>query len=604
MADDVSIVIAAQDQASEVLKSIGKNTEKLAQTMGKASEQTNRTQKTFDFAIKGFIALKAATMAAQAAMAGITAAFKGMEASVAAFNTQEEAARGMTQAQLDYAASLQIATNVGDETTLALLRQAEAMGASKDTSDELVTAAVGLAEAFGINQAEALKKVMQATNGNANALQELIPGIRTATTEEEKLALITQAASTGLQKLQADADTTKGAMERSAGAFGDLSEKIGALFAPIYKVVHTGLAVFAETLQSALGPAIDLVNNGFEGLQPYIDAFMEAMQATAVVVGTTVEAMISMLASLSNYFTESFGRGEYTSEMLTRTIDNMATYVIKALTMMEVAWVEFPTVIQLAIDSAALTLTQFANNIAHIFTVIIPQYMTWFKDNFFNLIRDALVSSWTALKNFGRNIGEFWGTIMGWISSGMEGGFDGLIEKLGNGIYAGLTDGFEASTKELPKMALRTATDTEKLLARNVGESALKLADEYDRKVRDRTDRLKESMNLKLRVDAPELKGLGQLGQADPEAVNTIKDSMEKVEKSVQQGTAVSGRLLTRGSGDVVQARIMEYTRQSAIVLDQMSKRMAREMGLEVGNVINKKPLADPMNIQVIAGSV
>ena len=158
MANDVNIVIGAQDQASKILADVGKSTEKLAAQMSKASEQSSKTQKTFEFALKGFIAFKAAAMAATGAVKAVTASIAGMQASVEAFNTQEEAARGMTQAQLDFAASLQVATNVGDEATLGLLRQAEAMGATKDTSDDLVTAAVGLAEAFGINQAEALKK--------------------------------------------------------------------------------------------------------------------------------------------------------------------------------------------------------------------------------------------------------------------------------------------------------------------------------------------------------------------------------------------------------------------------------------------------------------
>lgn len=604
MANDVNIVIGAQDQASKILEDVGKSTEKLAEKLSEATDQTSKMQKTFDFAIKGFVLFKAGAMAVKGAAIAVKAAFDGMTASVDAFNTQEEAARGMTQAQLDFAASLQVATNIGDEATLALMKQAEMLGVSKDKTEGLVLASAGLGESLRMDQATAMKLVMQATAGNTAALSRYIPELKGVTDQTEALAIIQRVAGTGLEKLQDDANTTKGAMERSAGAFGDLSEKIGALFAPIYKVTHTGLAIFAETLQTALGPAIDLVSNGFDGLQPYIDAFMEGMQAAAIVVGTTVEVIISIIRSMSGAFTSYFGKSESTTEMLTRTIDNAATFIIKSLTFIEVGIANFGTVWQMAVDSAALTMVRFANDIEHTFTVVIPAYLTWFGENFVNIIRDALSFAFTIMQNYAKNIGEFWGNIGSWIASGMEGGIGGLAERLSEGMFVGLTDGFEAATSELPKIAARTATDTEKELARGLGESAMKLADQYDRKVRERTTKLQESLNMSLRIDAPDLVSLGALGQADTEAVEQIKDSLGKVEKSVQQGTAVSGRLLTMGTGDVVQARIMEYTRRSAELMNRMNERMAKEMGIEVGNALKQQKEQPPVNVEVLGGLV
>ena len=593
MADDVSIVIAAQDQASEVLKSIGKNTEKLAQTMSKASDQTSKTQKTFDFAIKGFIALKAATMAAQAAMAGITAAFKGMEASVAAFNTQEEAARGMTQAQLDYAASLQVATNVGDETTLALLRQAEAMGASKDTSDELVTAAVGLAEAFGINQAEALKKVMQATNGNANALQELIPGIRTATTEEEKLALITQAASTGLEKLQSDADTTKGAMERSAGAFGDLSEKIGALFAPIYKVVHTGLAVFAETLQSALGPAIDLVNNGFDGMQPYIDGFIRSMQVAAHVVGVTIEVLVSITRTFFNSFIGGVGQTTVFAELLKNAIENAGIYIVKALTMIEVAWNNFPTVVELAVDSVLLFLEGMRADIAHTLTVVIPAYTSWFAENFTKLLRDGFNAAKTVITNFFTVAADLVQKGFTFIASrGTEGAVDFALS-LSTALSANLLDGFEATTEKLPEIAERATTETEKALLGNIGENAMTLANEYEAALKPRIDALKASLDDETELTIGDLQG-----KVDVKLPDKVGEQIDKISSSVQANSAVTGRLLTRGRDDATAQKIAEQTTALGRYLEAVRK--ATE---DVKNAVENKPVGEGAMVEILANA-
>ena len=593
MADDVSIVIAAQDQASEVLKSIGKNTEKLASTMGKASEQTSKTQKTFDFAIKGFIALKAATMAAQAAMAGITAAFKGMEASVQAFNTQEEVARGMTQAQLDFAASLQVATNIGDEATLQLMKQAEMLGVSKEQTTDLALASAGLGESLRIDQAAAMKLVMQATNGNTAALSRYIPELKGVTDQTEAMAIIQRVASTGLEKLQEDADTTKGAMERSAGAFGDLSEKIGALFAPIYKVVHTGLAVFAETLQTALGPAIDLVNNGFEGLQPYIDGFIRSMQVAANVVGVAVEILISITQTFFNSFIAGASQAAGFADLLKNAVENAGIFIIKALTMVEVAWNNFGTIVEFTVNSVALFIEGMIEDFKHAFTVVIPAYAQWFGENFFNIIRDYFSLIITGLKNHLTNIGKIFQEIWEWIKSGMSGGVSELVSNLANIDFSGLTEGFEAQTQALPKITERATTATERALGQMVQSNASELANAYEAALRPRIDALKTSLG-----DETELT-IGNLqGSVDVKLPDKVSDQIDKIGSSVQANSAVTGRLLTRGRDDATAQKIAEQTRDLSKYLEAVRK--ATE---DVKNAVENKPVGEGAMVEILANA-
>ena len=591
MADGVSIVIAAQDQASEVLKSIGKNTEKLASTMGKASEQTSKTQKTFDFAIKGFIALKAATMAAQAAMAGITAAFKGMEASVAAFNTQEEAARGMTQAQLDFAASLQVATNIGDEATLQLMKQAEMLGVSKEQTTDLALASAGLGESLRIDQAAAMKLVMQATNGNTAALSRYIPELKGVTDQTEAMAIIQRVASTGLEKLQEDADTTKGAMERSAGAFGDLSEKIGALFAPIYKVVHTGLAVFAETLQTALGPAIDLVNNGFEGLQPYIDGFIRSMQVAANVVGVAVEILISITQTFFNSFIAGASQAAGFADLLKNAVENAGIFIIKALTMVEVAWNNFGTIVEFTVNSVALFIEGMIEDFKHAFTVVIPAYAQWFGENFFNIIRDYFSLIITGLKNHLTNIGKIFQEIWEWIKSGMSGGVSELVSNLANIDFSGLTEGFEAQTQALPKITERATTATERALGQMVQSNASELANAYEAALRPRIDALKTSLG-----DETELT-IGNLqGSVDVKLPDKVSDQIDKIGSSVQANSAVTGRLLTRGRDDSTAQKIAEQTIELRKALEAVKQATEGVKG-----AIEAKPVGEGAMVEVVA---
>ena len=590
MADDVSIVIAAQDQASEVLKSIGKNTEKLASTMGKASEQTSKTQKTFDFAIKGFIALKAATMAAQAAMAGITAAFKGMEASVAAFNTQEEVARGMTQAQLDFAASLQVATNIGDEATLQLMKQTEMLGVSKEQTTDLALASAGLGESLRIDQAAAMKLVMQATSGNTAALSRYIPELKGVTDQTEAMAIIQRVASNGLEKLQADADTTKGAMERSAGAFGDLSEKIGALFAPIYKVVHTGLAVFAETLQSALGPAIDLVNNGFEGLQPYIDGFMRSMQVAAHVTGVAIEVLVSITRTFFNAFIGGVGQVSGFAELLKNAVENAGIFIIKALTMAEVAWNNFPTAVDLAVDSVLLFLEGMRADIEHTLTVVIPAYTSWFATNFSNIIRDGFNAAKTVITNFFTVAADLVQKGFTFITSrGTEGSIDFALS-LSTALSTNLLDGFEATTEKLPEIAERATTETEKALLGNIGENAATLANEYQAALQPRIDALKASLGDETELTIGDLQG-----NVDVKLSDSVSGQIDKISSSVQANSAVTGRLITRGRDDSTAQKIAEQTIELRKALEAVKQATEGVKG-----AIEAKPVGEGAMVEVV----
>lgn len=591
MANDVNIVIGAQDQASKILADVGKSTERLAAQMSKASEQTSKTQKTFDFALKGFIAFKVAAMAATGAVKAVTASIAGMQASVEAFNTQEEAARGMTQAQLDFAASLQVATNIGDEATLALMKQAEMLGVSKDKTEGLVLASAGLGESLRMDQATAMKLVMQATAGNTAALSRYIPELKGVTDQTEALAIIQRVAGTGLEKLQDDANTTKGAMERSAGAFGDLSEKIGALFAPIYKVTHTGLAIFAETLQTALGPAIDLVSNGFDGLQPYVDAFIEGMQAAAVVVGTAVEVIVSMAATFFNSFVGGVGQVHGATEFLVNVVNNMAKYIIQGLTIVEVAWNNFPTVVKIAVDSAMLFLEGMRADIAHTLTVSIPAYATWFANNFTNILSDGFNAAKAVITNFFTVAGQLVTTGFEFISSGGKEGAIDFAFALSKAISTPLLSGFEASTEALPDIAERSATEIERRLRGQIGGAASVLADDYAAKMKERMDRLNAELTPSLDLSLKDLEA-----KVDVKLGDQVTGEIQKISNSVQANSAVTGRLLTRGRDDSIQQKIAQQGAESNRLLEALRKATDG-----VKAAIEQQPVDQGVNVEVVA---
>ena len=587
MAGDINITIGAEDQATKILKQVERSTQELTKSVDRMGRVSENTAKVFSVGFKSIAGVAAGVGAAIVAIKGITAAIAGMSASVDAFNVQEEAARGMTQAQLEFAAALQVSTNVGDEATLALMRQAEMLGFTKDQSDDAALAAVGLAEALGISQEEALKKVSQAMQGNANALAESLPAMReldkqaqagigafaglsdkqkAVVLEQQKLALVSNLAAKGLSQLQVDADSTKGIMERAAGAFGDLQEKIGAILEPIYRVVYKGFAIFAETLQGALMPAIDLVNGGFEAMQPVIDAAMEGFRNAAIVVGVAIEAIISVMGSL---VATVFGTAESTAsgaDMLSSVIDNASRFIIGAITWIEVVLTNLPKVWELVVTSVSLYLETMRADIEHAFTIAMPEYIKWFGENALNLLTDYFNLYVTIITNFGEKLVNFWDVIFDFISSGGEGGISALTTKLGEALSGSLVEGFEAKTAALPDIAARKLTDAEQALSSKLGSLGSDLAGEFNDKFQSRVAALDANLNASVDINMPDLQSIGNLAIGG------------EMEVSIPQLQSKDERLLTRGIAEDPNKQTAENTKTLVDLTRNLAKDIAKEI--------------------------
>jgi len=123
----------------------------------------------------------------------------------------------------------------------------------------------------------------------------------------------------------------------------------------------------------------------------------------------------------------------------------------------------------LGLSTATLGVVGFANDVKHIFTTVIPAYTKWFGDNW----KDVFKTIWSFTSNFAINMGknfiEFGKAIVGWMK-GDGWKFD----------WTPLTDGFENSMKDLPVIAERETTDTEKALTAHIAKMLEGLKGKYD----------------------------------------------------------------------------------------------------------------------------
>lgn len=460
-------------------------------SLGKAAESMKGFGSTLKKLTIGFIGFKAA----QAALGKV-------QGFAEAFNTQEAAVTGLSKAlELNgefsdqalashkaFASQMQEVANVGDEVTLGLMKQASMAGVSGDQLQTVTSTAIGLAEATGISLDEAMKKTISSVTGNAAALGEMIPAVRNARTEEERLAAITDVARKGLEQKKEAATTLAGVMAHARNAVGDLMEKIGELLEPILTVVYEGISIMSNVL-------IQLV-----------DSMITAM-----------------------------GGAEKLSEILRSVMMSVVTNVVKALTFAEVIFLNFGDVIDIAMSSAKLVIIGFVEDIKHFFTVVIPEYGRWFGRNWTNLISDAFMGMVTIAKNALTNlvamIGELMKLMLMPLKEGLEGGFANIARNIGDIAGRNLLDGFQSSTEALPEIADRALTDTERELQQRVGQMSGNLAEEFDQSFNQRMDSITSAMGL----------DLGELDQLKGKPV--AKGLAE------QAISATESRLLTRGPG-------------------------------------------------------
>lgn len=461
-----------------------------------------------------FGSLKTAAVAAVAYLGAVQITSFAAKAA-AAYNEQNKASRGLGEAQVRLAADMQVALGVSDNLTMGLMKQASILGVAEQDLRAVSMAAMGLSEATGVGLNEALKKVNAAINGNAGALQDYLPELRNMATEEEKLAAVTALAQAGLQKKATSMQHLDGVMKSASNATSDLWEKIGTLLEPALRLTYSAIATFAEVATSALIPAVTAMGGATEW---WANATQQATE-----------------------------------------------YVVAAITAVEVVFNNLGTIVDIAGSTAYLALLKFSLDVQHLLTQAIPAYIAWFAENWISVFQDMGSAVITIFQNIGSNIGEAAFALFDWIASGFSGGFEGLNERLGNAIFVGMLDGFEAKAKALPEVLARAITDDEAMLAASIGAMGTNLGNQFSTKFEERMATLK--------VGRPDFDMDFDLATAGIGKAGAGKDGQLK---------ATESRLLTRGRSDDPNAKIADNTKATVDQLKIMNAKPAPQPNIKV----------------------
>ena len=488
----IDFVIGGKDQAKPAMNAVEKSLAKLEQktdSVAKSTASLTSVSKTLAAAY----ALVKTALAALSGLDKINAAFDAQAAAIKRLNASLNI-RGQGQASAQFQAiakDLEKLTGVSDQTTLALMQQAQSMGFATDRMDDAAKAAIGLAEATGKTAEESLTDLKAALEGNFDAFIGLNPQIMLMRSNQERMAAVLAIANQGLGVMSNNASTVSGSGLRANTAITSLMETMGKIIAPIRVLINAGLQQLSESLQSVLAPAAEYAQSILANIGPIIDFVKEK-----VVQGVNL--------------------------------------IISAFTFLETILTNLNDVWDMAAAYAESAMISMKENIMHVLTVAIPEYTAWFAENFVNLFRDAFNAVIAVITNAGKIIGDMIYEIFAFIASGGQGGIDGLMQGLGQAASRSLLDGFESSLTPLPEIAERQLTQREKDLADKMGAIGSRLGQEFSDKMEERMVGVGSTLGDEVQAAAS---GINLQGRA---AVIT-------------QGVSVTeGRLLTRGPGTTI----------------------------------------------------
>ena len=482
----IDFVIGGKNQAAPALASTEKGLSRL--------EAGTKSLKT---ATTSLMASMAPLLAVLAAVKTVMAAVGGVKAANEAYDAQTESikklnstlairgAQGASAGMQQVAKDLEKLTGVSDQTTLALMQQAQSMGFATGAMDDAAKAALGLAAATGKTAEQSLGDMKAALEGNFESFHGLNPQIMYMRTNQEKLAAVLAIANQGLAQQAADTTSVAGSGRRADTAMGTLMETFGAIIAPIRVLISAGLQQLAETLTGMMAPAAEYATSVLENIGPIMDYVKEK-----VVQGINV--------------------------------------VIGAFTFLEVILTNLSTVWDLVLAYAEKTMLGIVGAVMHALTEVIPAYAMWFGENFVNLIRDGLVLAFTVVTNHIAKIVDAFQALWDFIASG---GQTDVLGELGNIAGRSYLEGFQSSLTALPEIAARQLSQREQDLADKVGKIGAKLGDEFSNKMEDR------------------MVGVGSTISDEMSAATSNINLKGKGAVMTQGIPATEGRLLTRGPG-------------------------------------------------------
>jgi len=351
-------------------------------------------------------------------------------------------AAGFTAEQLkQHAANLQNITTVGDETIIGVeALMATFRNVRGDVFLDATEAALDLSHVMGGDADSAAKMLGKALNDPVRGMLAMSEASVTFSQSQQDVIrdLVKTGDVAGAQRVILDelANQVGGAASDAAGTFGGKMDQLKN------RIGDTGESI-GRVLISAL-----------EELMPVMEGAVTILETFAGWLETFGGSADGASGKLADSATETSSWG-----------DTLLGVLMASSTMIQ----EWETTWDIAVTSTALSLVSFGEDFKHIFTEVVPELLRWFADNWQEIFTDINNYTNTVMENMGKNVTGFFKTFWDWMSGG-EGEFE----------FVALTEGFEATLDELPKIAERKKSELELSLEKDLADQAMKMVGAFN----------------------------------------------------------------------------------------------------------------------------
>jgi hypothetical protein len=463
MDEDIEFDIAANDTASAVLRKLGDELQFLGENIGETTAKSHK----LEVSMVGLGAVAASLAAAYGVLKGASAVGNIFGDAIDEFVEIEKASKRLDASLVELANTIESATNIDEKSILSLMQGAKGKGVAGDQIGEITKAAIGLAEVMNVSLTEAMNRAREATMGNFDAFQGLIPGINELSSQEAKLAAVTALATQGLLEKQTAAGSAISVFDRMNTELNNLYETVGEVIEPFRQLAYEGIAVVAELLTKGLTPAIEDFKGYFSG-------------------------MAESLESTSQWIAES---------------------LVGAFTLVEVAVSDLSRMGEIIGASLLLPIEEARAGWEYTFTQYIPAALDWFFQQFNNIMSDI----GTIAAGVFENIGDVASSVWDYILSGFSPeAYAKLMFDVGKAGATGFLEGSKPLTEgfEPPEFV---ESDWAQTLRDMLNSSTDSLTNEYFDKFNERMDALRDmtkgktfDANLKLNIQGgtPEVKSI------------------------------------------------------------------------------------------------
>ena len=227
----------------------------------------------------------------------------------------------------------------------------------------------------------------------------------------------------------------------------------------------------ASSILDSIAPIISFIEPMLPTIAKFAAAFLGLNALVGVVLGvgaaigaiaSPVGIALSALAALSIEMAYGGERSQWLRDAINGAFSFIGEFIANTIDLIGFSFRNWGELLDLAVAHAGL----FVDNTMARFDAFrqnVGTIATWIGDNWLNIFKDMASGTATILANIGANLGEFIVQVKNWLAGD---GFDFQVIPL--------TQGFEASTKKLPKLispAIKETTAEIEGLYRKIGES-------------------------------------------------------------------------------------------------------------------------------------